>query len=96
MALALESAAAALDPLLAYAHGQQNWPRTAQTIRQAVAAQQDSRMRWARRLHPWLLHPFGQTLLLALADTRLLPFNFFYRATHGESLSPKNSVVVAA
>ncbi len=87
MALALENAAAALDPLLAYAQARQDWPATAQAIRRAVSAQQDTRLRWARRLHPYLLHPFGQTLLLALADTRLLPFNFFYRATHGKTLS---------
>jgi flavin-dependent dehydrogenase len=83
MALALENAAAALDPLLAYASGAAEWPQTAQTVRQAVAAQQNSRLRWARRLHPWLLHPRRQALLLALADTRLLPFRFFYTATHG-------------
>lgn len=83
MALALENAASALDPLLAYAQGTAEWPQTAQAVRHAVAAQQDSRLRWARRLHPWLLHPVRQSLLLALADTRLLPFRFFYTATHG-------------
>jgi len=96
MALALENAAAALDPLLAYARGQNLWHATAQTIRRAVAAQQDSRLRWARLLHPWLLRPVGQTLLLALADSRLLPFNFFYRATHGESFpEPKAPAITA-
>jgi flavin-dependent dehydrogenase len=98
MALALESAAAALEPLLAYAGGRQDWAATAQSIRRAVNTQQNGRLRWARRLHPWLLNSFGQTLLLALADTRLLPFNFFYRATHGESslkagISPAPSLV---
>ena len=83
MALALENAAAALDPLLAYTRSQQNWAATALAIRHAVAAQQDTRLRWARRLHPWLLNSFGQTILLTLADAHLLPFNFFYRATHG-------------
>ena len=83
MALALENAAAALDPLLAYAHGAMEWPRTARVVRHAVTAQQNSRLRWARRLHPWLLYPRRQSLLLALADTRLLPFRFFYTATHG-------------
>ncbi len=84
MAMALEHAAAALDPLLEYARGQQAWPHTAQTIRRAVATGRDPRLRWARTLHPWLLHPLGQSLLLTLADTRLLPFKFLYHATHGE------------
>lgn len=83
MALALENAAGALEPLLAYARNELDWPKTTQTIRCIVANQQDSRLRWARRLHPWLLHPVRQSLLLALADTRLLPFRFFYAATHG-------------
>jgi menaquinone-9 beta-reductase len=83
MALALENAAAALDPLLEYSRGAVEWPQTARMIRHAVAAQQNSRLRWARCLHPWLLHPRRQSLLLALADTRLLPFRFFYTATHG-------------
>jgi 2-polyprenyl-6-methoxyphenol hydroxylase-like FAD-dependent oxidoreductase len=83
MALALENAAGALDPLLAYARSETDWPQTAQVIRHAVNAQQNSRLRWARRLHPWLLHPIRQSLLLALADTHLLPFRFFYAATHG-------------
>ncbi len=83
MALALENAAGALDPLLAYVRDVAAWPPTAQAIRHAVSAQQDSRLRWARRLHPWLLHPMRQSLLLALADARLLPFRFFYSATHG-------------
>ncbi|HTB62179.1 MAG TPA: FAD-dependent monooxygenase [Opitutales bacterium] len=88
MALALENAAAALDPLLAYARNEQTWPAAVLAIRHATALQQNSRLRWGRRLHPWLLHPFGQSLLLTLADFHLLPFNFFYQATHGsKSLS---------
>ena len=83
MALALENAASALDPLLAYVRGEVEWLQTAQVIRRAATTQQNSRLRWARRLHPWLLHPRKQTLLLALADARLLPFRFFYAATHG-------------
>ncbi len=87
MALALEHAAAALSPLVAYASGGKNWPETTREIRAAVATQSGTRLRWARTLHPWLLHPVKQSLLLALADTRLLPFKFLYQATHGESVA---------
>jgi flavin-dependent dehydrogenase len=91
MALALENAAAALDPLLAYARNQQTWPAAARAIGNSIAAQHHSRLRWARRLHPWLLHPLGQFLLLTLADFRLLPFNFFYQATHGDKSTTEKS-----
>lgn len=84
MALALEHAAAAVDPLLAYARGQCAWQQTMAKIRAVTHATPDARLRWARALHPWLLQPVRQSLLLALADTRLLPFKFFYRATHGQ------------
>jgi menaquinone-9 beta-reductase len=88
MALALENAAAALDPLLDYACGALAWPEAARLIRAHIAARQDTRLRWARRLHPWLLSTPGQTALLALARTRLLPFSFLYRATHGRPPAP--------
>jgi 2-polyprenyl-6-methoxyphenol hydroxylase-like FAD-dependent oxidoreductase len=84
MAMALEHAAAALDPLLAYARGESGWPATARRIRHAVSTGRDARLRWARTLHPWLLQPLRQSVLLAIADARLLPFGFLYRATHGE------------
>jgi 2-polyprenyl-6-methoxyphenol hydroxylase-like FAD-dependent oxidoreductase len=84
MAMALEHAAAALGPLLGYARGEKTWAETAKIIHQATRRRPDARLRWARALHPWLLQPVRQSLLLALADTRLLPFKFFYRATHGQ------------
>jgi len=87
MAMALEHAVAALSPLINYAQGDKNWPETSREIRAAVAAQSGARLRWARTLHPWLLNPVKKSLLLALADTRLLPFNFLYQATHGESVA---------
>jgi len=83
MALALENAAAALDPLLAYSCGDLAWNEAVRTIRRAVAAQQSARLRYARWLHPFLLQPAGQKILLTLADRHLLPFQFFYRLTHG-------------
>jgi flavin-dependent dehydrogenase len=88
MALALESAACALDPLLAYARGEIAWPETVHAVRREISTAQDLRLRWARRLHPWLLHPAGQKILLTLAATRLLPFQFFYHATHRATYAP--------
>jgi hypothetical protein len=83
MAMALENAAVALGPLLEYARGEVEWIRTASTIHAEVTARQEARLRWARWLHPCLLNPVGKTALLALADTKLLPFRLLYRATHG-------------
>ncbi|MGA2052343.1 MAG: hypothetical protein ABSH19_03420, partial [Opitutales bacterium] len=83
MALALENAAGALEPLLAYARGETEWAATRQRVHAEIVARQRTRLRWARWLHPCLLHPAGKTALLALADMRLLPFGLMYRATHG-------------
>jgi hypothetical protein len=65
-----------------------SWPETVHAVRREISAAQDSRLRWARRLHPWLLHPAGQRILLTLAAARLLPFQFFYHATHGATYLP--------
>ncbi len=83
MAMALEHAEAAVAPLLAYSRNEIPWAEAANAIRVHVSAQPDPRLRWARALHPWLLQPLRQSLVLALADARLLPFAFLYRATHG-------------
>jgi hypothetical protein len=64
------------------------WPETMNRIRMQIAAQQNLRVAWGRRLHPCVLRPAGQTVLLTLARMRLLPFQFFYRATHGASVGP--------
>jgi flavin-dependent dehydrogenase len=85
MAMALESAALALEPLVAYACAKSEWAETAATVRACLATRHDARLRWARWLHPWLLHPAGQTLLVTLARARLLPFATIYRATHGRA-----------
>jgi flavin-dependent dehydrogenase len=93
MALALENAALALDPLLEYARGETEWIRTANTVRTRVVARQEARLRWARWLHPCLLNPVGKAALLALADTRLLPFRFLYQATHGGRLKERGAEI---
>jgi 2-polyprenyl-6-methoxyphenol hydroxylase-like FAD-dependent oxidoreductase len=87
MAMALESAAEALAPLLAYARGELNWARAVEQVRAQVGARQDFRLRCARWLHPWLLQPLRQRLMLAAADARVLPFGLLYRVTHGRAES---------
>ena len=84
MAMALENAASALEPVLAYARGEKEWAEVARSARATMTERQRTRLRWARWLHPFLLNPAGKAALLALADTRLLPFRWLYRATHGE------------
>ncbi len=83
MAMALESAALALAPLAAYSRAEIEWAEALATVRAGLATRHDSRLRWARWLHPWLLHPAGQNVLITLARARLLPFAKIYRATHG-------------
>lgn len=88
MAMALENAAIALEPVLAYARGQTEWMEVVRSVRQTMTERQRARLRWARWLHPCLLNPAGKAALLALADTRLLPFRWLYRATHGTEAPP--------
>ncbi|MCC5807438.1 MAG: hypothetical protein JJU00_14030 [Opitutales bacterium] len=82
MSLALESAECAVPHIAAYAHGTATWSETAVRVRAAHTAQFRHRFRWARRLHPFLLHPAGASVLRFAAAAGLLPFTLLYRRTH--------------
>ncbi|WP_309382381.1 NAD(P)/FAD-dependent oxidoreductase [Cerasicoccus frondis] len=82
MALAMESAALAVEPLSAYATNQAGWKATVDMVNQRVTRTFYRRRRIARRLHPWLLAPRKQKLLATLAQSGLLPFGVLFRLTH--------------
>lgn len=82
MALAIESANIALEPLLAYASGKSHWQNTRRTIDQESKLRFAKRRRWARCINYFLLHPPGPALLQMLAVSRLLPFDFMLRRLH--------------
>lgn len=82
MSLALESAEAALPFLLAYADGSAPWRETLRGVRGEHARRFAHRFRWARTLHPFLLHPAGRFALRLALRGKLLPFRFLYQRTH--------------
>ncbi len=82
MSLALESAETALPHLVAYGHGTAPWPETVARVRAAHTALFRGRFRWARCLHPFLLHPAGAFALRLAVASGLLPFTLLYRRTH--------------
>ena len=82
MAMALQSAALALDPLLAWTQGTAEWPATVAIIQRRVRNRFRTRLTTARLLHPALLHPAGQRTLTTLAHAGLLPFKPLYHLLH--------------
>jgi hypothetical protein len=82
MAMAFQSAEIALDPLLAYARGQCDWPAASRTIHESLRRRFRVRLASAHLLHPYLLHPGRQRWLAALGRAHLLPFRPLYAALH--------------
>jgi len=82
LAMALQGAASALEPLRAYAEGRDSWTHA----RRVVAGRQERRFRrrllFASLLHPFLLGRRGQALLSGLARAQLLPFRTLYGVLH--------------
>ncbi|WP_309400306.1 NAD(P)/FAD-dependent oxidoreductase [Cerasicoccus maritimus] len=82
MAMALESAALAADPLTDYSAGRAEWNSTVAVINDRLHAAFNRRRRIARWLHPWLLSPSKQGCLAKLAEGGCLPFGLLFRLTH--------------
>ena len=81
MTMAFQSAEIALNPLHDYANKKHDWRATVSKIRQQQSAQFDRRVRWAMRLHPFLLTPSGQRIFVTLAKLKALPFDAFFKRT---------------
>jgi menaquinone-9 beta-reductase len=82
MAMAFQSAEAALDPLLAFAQGDANWEQTRRATNAALRSRFRLRLASAGALHPFLLRPARQRVLAGLSRARLLPFAPLYAALH--------------
>lgn len=82
MAMAFQSAEAALDPLLAYARGESTWAVSCRATSAALRGRFRVRLASADVLHSFLLRPRRQSWLAALSRTRLLPFGPLYAALH--------------
>ena len=82
MAMAFQSAAAALDPLLAYARGETSWPLACRVTNAALRRRFRLRLASAGFIHPFLLRPPRQRWFAALSRAGLLPFRPLYAALH--------------
>lgn len=82
MAMAFQSAELALDPLLAYARGETDWPATRRAIHAALARHFRLRLASAGALHGFFLHPPRQRCFAFLNRARLLPLRPLYAALH--------------
>ncbi len=82
MTMAFQSAALALDPLLAWTRDEQSWPKTVSLVQGLLAARFRMRLGSSALLHPALLNPRGQAGLSAAARTGLLPVRTLYHALH--------------
>lgn len=82
MAIAFQSAEAALAPLLAYSRGRQTWAETVQAVAAALQRRFRLRLAAADALHSFLLEPGRQRVLGALARAKLLPLGPLYAVTH--------------
>ncbi|MES2694029.1 MAG: hypothetical protein V4773_11190 [Verrucomicrobiota bacterium] len=82
MAMAFQSAEAALDPLLAYARGEKDWPATCRATNAALRGRFRVRLASASMLHPMLLKTRPQRWLAVLSRARLLPIDSLYATLH--------------
>jgi flavin-dependent dehydrogenase len=82
MAVAFQSAAVVLEPLLAFARGARTWEDTCATANTALRRRFRLRLASANALHPFLLRPRRQRWLARLNRARLIPLAPLYAATH--------------
>lgn len=82
IAMALEGAEIALEPLTFYAKGAMTWPEARSHIQKLTKAHFRKRLRNSRRIHPLLCNPQSQKIGSQLARSGLLPFDKLFRMTH--------------
>jgi 2-polyprenyl-6-methoxyphenol hydroxylase-like FAD-dependent oxidoreductase len=80
LAMALQGAALAVGPLLAYSAGDSPWNETADAIAAAQRTRFRRRLALAALIHPFFLERRRQALLAAVVGHQLIPFGAFYAA----------------
>ncbi len=80
MTMAIQSAESALPHLRTYASGACAWPSAVEQIRRALARRFDKRLRLAGLIHPFLTHPWGQSMLSLGRGLPGRPFDLLYHA----------------
>lgn len=79
MSMAFEGAAAAIDPVVAYAKGQASWEEACRAVDRDLAKRFRTRLALSRTLHPFLIEPRKQRLLVAAGRARLIPYATLFR-----------------
>jgi len=82
MAMALQSAALALDPLTDWSRGRSSWTDTVATINRSLRRRFRLRLTSANLLHPYLLVPGRQRWIVLASRARILPLRPLYYLTH--------------
>jgi len=85
LAMALQGAAMAVEPLLAYACGDAGWEEAAGRIASSQRARFRRRLALAALMHPFFLERRRQTWLAAAVGSQLIPFSAFYAALRSGS-----------
>ncbi len=82
MSIAIESAALAASPIIAFAAGKECWTVTIKTINMRIRKRFRVRLSLSRLIHPMLYHPKCQRILVMANRARLLPFQTLYNHLH--------------
>lgn len=82
MAMAFQSAAAAVDPVEAWAKGEMTWNGVVRQVRQRIRQRFHVRLTCAGWLHGFMHHPCSQRWFLAANRAGLVPFSSVYRVLH--------------
>lgn len=82
MAMAFQSAAIALAPLLAFSRGESSWSETCRETNRRLRGRFGVRLVSANLVHPMLWHPGQQRWIAGLARAGLLPFRPLYSLLH--------------
>lgn len=81
MSMAIQAALAAAPLLTQWSSGRVPWPEAVQSIQAALRRRFRTRLRWAARLHPFLLRPSGLFFLRLLLRTGFNPARWLFRKT---------------
>jgi hypothetical protein len=82
LAMAFISASLAVNPLVAWAQGEQTWGDTVYTIHKALRNEFRVRLASASFLHSFLLNRMLQPLVGGMTQAGFLPLTTLYRLTH--------------
>lgn len=82
MAMALQGAERALDPLLAWSRGEARWEETLREVGERLRRRFSRRLAAAEMLHPFLYQPARQRWLVAGSRARMLPLRPLYHLLH--------------